>query len=268
MAVGVAAIGWSMTTQVYAANGEHQLSSRLAANLVDPPTWIDDTVGDGTVVVFGQQLNSDPTGIWEDEFWNRSITKVWSVDGTAPPPTLTPDLASPDGTLTPSPGTDYALVLNGVELQAEPVRKIGTTVLYRLDGPLKLAFNQTGVYADGWMGDSAAYNRFAVADDGAGFASVQLSREAFCAGSPSVVTVRVGPVGIGSDKQPALESVSDERTVSVPPCGSQTVLLRAPGRPWRVEVRSTTFVPAEVDSNLSDRRPLGVRVAFGFRPRS
>lgn len=268
VAVGVAALGWSLTTQVYAANGEYQLSSRLAANLVDPPSWIDDTVGDGTVVVFGQQLNADPTGVWEDEFWNRSITKVWSVDGTAPPPTLTPDLAFPDGTLTPSPGTDYALSYNGVELQSPVVRRIGTTILYRLaGGPLKLAFDQTGVYSDGWMGERAAYNRFAVAEDGPGLASVLLSREAFCAGEPSAVTVQVGPVTIGSDKQPALESVTDEQTVSVPPCGSQTVLLRAPRQPWRVEVRSTTFVPADVDSSLSDRRALGVRIAFGFRPR-
>lgn len=267
VAVGLAALGWSLTTEIYAANGEYRLSSLFAGNLVQPPDWIDRTVGDGTVVSFGQQI-TDATGAWEMEFWNRSITKVWSVDGTAPPPgpRLTPDLASPDGTLTPSPETGYALTFNGVELQSPVVKRVGSTFLYRLDGPLKLSFNQTGVYSDGWMGEAAAYNRYAVARDGPGFASVFLSREAFCAGEPSIVTLQIGPVTIGEDKQPAIAAVTDEGTVEVPPCGNQTVLLRTPRGPWRVQVRSTTFVPAEVDSTLSDRRALGVRIAFGFRP--
>ncbi len=267
--VGVAALGWSLTNQVYAANGERQLSELFAASLVQPRTWLDDEVGDGTIVVLGQQL-ADPTGLWEDEFWNRSIAKVWSVDGTAPPPgpRLTPDLAAPDGTLTPSPETDYALTMNGVELQGAAVKRLGTTVLYRLDGPLRLSANQAGVYSDGWMSDFAAYNRFAVADDGPGLASVVLSREGFCTDKPlpSSVTVRIGPVVVGDDKQPALGGVTDARTLEVPPCEARTVQLRPPPGPWRVEVTSDTFVPNEVDPSLSERRTLGVRVAFGFRP--
>jgi hypothetical protein len=268
VAMGVAALGWSLTTEIYAANGEYQLSRLFSSNLVQPPDWIDKTIGDGTVVLLGQQMNADPTGVWEDEFWNRSITKVWSVDGTAPPPgpVITPDLAASDGTLTPSPETGYALAFNGVELQSPVVKQLGSSILYQLDGPLKLAFNQTGVYSDGWIGAEAAYNRFSVAEDGPGFASVLLSREAFCAGEPSIVTLQIGPVAIGEDKQPALGSVTEERTVDVAPCGNQTVLLRTPNRAWRVEVRSTTFVPAEVDARLSDRRALSVRIEFGFRP--
>lgn len=267
VAIAVTCGGWALTTEIYAANGENRFAERFAANLPEPRTWLDDAVGGGTVTALGQQT-TDPTGVWQTEFWNRSLVNVWSVDGSAPGPgpTLTPDLAAPDGTLTSPPGTDYALTYNGVELQGPVVARIGSTILYRLDGPLKLSSSQTGVYSDGWMGEEAAYNRFAVAGDGPGFASVTLSREAFCAGKLSVATVRIGPVAIGHDKQPAIDTVTEERTVEVQPCASRTVLLRPPDGPWRVEVKSTTFVPAEVDSGLSDRRELGVRVAFAFLP--
>jgi hypothetical protein len=263
-----AAVGvWNLTTEIYAANGEREFSARLFANLVQPPTWIDDTVGDGTVVVLGQQLGVDPTGLWQDEFWNRSITKVWSVDGSAPGPgpTLTPDLVSPDGTLGSVPGTAYALTYNGVELQSPVVRRLGTTTLYRLDGgPLRLSFSQTDVYPDGWMGASAAYNRFGAAADGPGFARATLSREAFCGGEATTARVRVGPLVIGEDAQPALGTVTAAATTVVPPCGRRTVLLRAPRGPWRLEVAATTFPPEETGD--SGGRDLAARVSFGFEP--
>ena len=85
------------------------------------------------------------------------------------------------------------------------------------------------------MGETAAYNRFAVADDGPGFARVTLSREAFCTDVPvpSRMTIRIGPVGTGADKQPALASVTEERVVEVEPCQAQTILLRPTCAPWR-----------------------------------
>lgn len=273
ISVVAAVLTWNLTNEVYAANGERRFSDQLAANFAPDPEWVDETVGDATVTIVGQQ-HIDPTGIWLTEFFNRSVTQVWSVDPTspAPPPgaTQTPDLVSEDGDLEPSPGTDYALAVNGVRLQGELVteRPDGTTRLYRLNGPFRLAENQTGVFGDGWMGARAAYNRFAVADDGPGFARVTLSREAFCteAPLPSRMTIRIGPVGIGADRQPALTSVTDTRVVRVAPCQAQTVLIRPPDLPWRVEVEADTFVPADVDANLSDRRELGARVGFGFVP--
>lgn len=268
--LGAAVLAWGLTAEIYAANGEQRFSERLAGNLVDPPTWLDDRVGDASVVLYGQQLGSDPTGVWETEFWNRSIVKVWSVDGSAPGPggTLTPDVASPDGTLSREPETDYALVLNGVELQAEVVERVGTSVLYRLDGPLKLAYSQAGVYPDGWMGPTAAYNRFEVAEGKHGLATVTVSRKAFCTDRfiPGGVLIRLGPLVI-RDGQPAIGSVTREELLRVRPCQDATTLtLPAPPGPWRVEVRADTFVPAEIDPSLSERRELGVQVVFGSAP--
>ena len=42
--------------------------------------------------------------IWLLEFWNYAIDKIWSLDGTAPLPSLSPDLGKPDGTMSPDPG--------------------------------------------------------------------------------------------------------------------------------------------------------------------
>ncbi len=276
VAIAAAVLGWNLTNEIYAANGERRLSAQLAANFTPDREWVDETVGDGSVTIVGQQ-HVDPTGIWLTEFFNRSVTQVWSVDptppfGAAPPPgpTLTADLAQPDGTMAPEPGTDYALAVNGVLLQSPVVTALpdGRTRLYRLDGPLRLTENQTGVFGDGWMGAAAAYNRYAVEEDGPGFARVTLSREAFCteAPLPSRMTIRIGPVGVGADKQPALASVTSTRVVRVAPCRAQTVLLRPPDASWRIEIEADTFVPADVDSNLSDRRRLGARVEFGFVP--
>ncbi len=235
-----------------------------------PRNWVDRAVGDGRVTIVGQQF-VDPSGIWLTEFFNRSVRNVWSVDPSspAPPPgpTQTPDLVSPAGEMQPAPGTDYALAVNGVRLQGDIVEQLrdGST-LYRLDGPLRLAEDQTGIAGDGWMSARAAYNRFDVKHDGLGFARVTLSREAFCTDArlPSRMRIRIGPIGVGADKQPTLAAVTASRTLAVPPCTARTVLFRPPPGPWRIEVDADTFVPAELDPRSSDRRKLGARANFGF----
>jgi hypothetical protein len=269
-AATVAVLSWTMTTEVYAAEGERILSKTIAQNLPEPYDWVDRETGGAHVVVIGQQI-TDPTGIWLTEFFNTSVKKVWSVDGTAPPPgaILTPDLASIDGTLTPSPETEYALTLNGVELQAPIVAQNGGMTLYRIgDAPLKLASGVTGIYRDGWMGDEAAYNRFAVAGDGPGFARVKLSREDWCGkDKPGKATVRIGPVAIGEDKQPAIANVIQEESVVLHSCEARTILLGVPNAPWRIEVTiEPTFSPNELDPKLSDLRQLGAKLEAGFLP--
>ena len=120
-------LAWSLTAEVYAAEGERDLSTRVAANLPKPYDWVERATGGGSVVVIGQRI-LDATNIWLTEFFNPSVKKMWSLDGTAinvGAPILTPDLQASDGTLTPSPETEYALALNGVELQAPVVDRRG-----------------------------------------------------------------------------------------------------------------------------------------------
>jgi hypothetical protein len=285
VAVAVALVGWNLTAEVYAEIGEHDFSARVEANIPKPKDWIDSAAGAGSVVMLGQRMNDDPLGVATREFWNRSIVKVWSVDGTGPGPghTLTPDLEDVDGTLWPDPETDFVLATNGVEVVGEVVatNAAARATLVRLDGPIRLRANETGISADGWIvGDRsdetvparAAYNRFDVSAGGTGAAVVRLSRETFCPTGvrlPGVARVRIGALGRGADKQPAIAHETAAETVYVPACATRTVVLPTPQGPWRVVVAIDTFVPGEVDPERSagERRPLGARVSFGVVPR-
>jgi FtsH-binding integral membrane protein len=278
---GVAVVAWSLTTEVYAAEGERSLSRQVAQNFREPYDWVDRETGGASTVIVGQQI-SDPTNIWLVEFFNRAIRKVWSLDGTAiraGSPVLTPDLDAADGTLTPTPGTAYALAVNGVSLQAPVVARRPNEVLYRLDGgPLQLREAVVGRQSDGWIVGSsekkvarASYTRYDVSGDGPGFAVVRLSRVGWCPSPPfrSVgrATVRIGPVTIGPDKQPALAEVTDTKTFRVRDCEANGVLLAPPSAPWRLEVTlAPTFSPHEIDASSSERRQLGAVLDVRFRP--
>ena len=278
----VVVVAWGLTGQVYAAEGERRLSEQVNGNLPRPYDWVEDATGGASVVVLGQQIK-DPTGIWLTEFFNPSVRKMWSLDGSAANvggPILTPDLDAVDGTLTPIPETQYVLAVNGVSLQAPVVAQRENAVLYRIDGgPVRLREALVGRQSDGWMVGSAedpvaraAYTRYDVSGDGPGFAFVQLSRVEWCPSpgrrKPGVATIRIGPVDIGPDKQPTIARVTDERTVVVRDCRiTDAVLLRPPNEPWRVEVTiAPTFVPHDVDPSSSDRRQLGAVLDARFQP--
>jgi hypothetical protein len=277
----VAIVAWSLTTEVYAAEGGRIQSEQIAGNLAEPFDWVDRETGGASVVVIGQQIN-DPTNLWLTEFFNPSVRKMWSLDGSAkgPGPILTPDLQAIDGTLTPPPGTAYALAVNGVQLQAPVVARRENAVLYRVEGePLRLKESVIGRTTDGWMiaqtGETvarAAYTRYDFSGDGPGFAVVRLSRLGWCPTpgkrTTATATIRIGPVGIGPDKQPAISDVTDTQTVTVLDCKTRARVLAAPrGRPWRVEVVvDPTFSPNEIDPSNSDRRQLGAQLDVEFQP--
>ena len=281
VAAGIVVVSWSMTTQVYAAAGERTLSRQVARNLSTPYNWVDRATGGKSVVVLGQQV-SDPTGVWLTEFFNRSVKKIWSLDGSAANvggPILTPDLDATDGTLTPPPETDYALGINGVHIRGPVVDRRGSSVLYRIDGkPIQLEDALIGRESDGWMvakrGETtahASYTRYDVAGDGPGLAFVRLTREGWCPKpglrSTGKVTVRIGPVGIGPDKQPAIAHVTQKRTFDVPDCEGSGTTLSPPNAPWRMEITlSPTFVPKDIDPSKSDNRELGAVLEAGFQP--
>ena len=152
--------------------------------------------------------------------------------------------------------------MNGVALQSPVVarQEKADQTLYRLaGGPLRLRFNQSGVFSDGWMGERAAYNRFDLRPDELGLARVEL-RQTFCATNAPVIhaTVKLGPLKIGSDRQPALQRVTDTRRVAIEPCGRRLLIMRPPPGPWRVEVEAgPTFVPNKLDpTRTSDIRSL------------
>ena len=195
---------------------------------------------------------------------------MWSLDGTATKvggPILTPDLNAVDGTLTPSPETEYALAVNGVTLQAPVVDRRKDAVLYRVDGnPLQLKEALVGRESDGWMiGSSddpvarASYTRYDVSGDGPGLAVVKLSRLGWCPRpgrrGTGKATVKIGPVGIGPDKQPRIERVTETRTFDVHDCEANGATLSPPNVPWRMEITVAPTFSAARNRPVEERPP-------------
>ncbi len=285
VAVAAAVLAWNVAAEVYAAIGEHDFSSRVEANLPKPRDWVDQAADGGTTVLLGQHLSDNPVGTASTEFWNRTIVKVWSVDGSGPGPghTLTPDLQDVDGTQWPNPETDFVLATNGVEVVGKPVASNAAAhaELVPLDRhPIRLRSNETGISSDGWMVGNrddptiparAAHNQFDVSHGGTGKLLVFFSRGVFCPKGvrlPGVAHVRIGPIVRGPDKQPAIGRVTAQETTYVPGCATRPVLLRTPDVPWRAEATIETFLPAEVDPKNagSDPRALGAQVGFSIQP--
>jgi hypothetical protein len=289
-AVCAATAVWNVTAETYAANGEYHFSRFLVSRFPRPFDRIERATGGGSTVLVGQQFGSNSNGYNLTEFWNRSIDKVWSIDPTSiapgPGPTLTPDLVNADGEMTPSPGTEYALAVNDVKLQAPLVpvfpQAPGET-LYRLDGgPLRLAFSMSGISPDSWATApnadtpaSAAYNRFDAASLGRGFVVVHVHRTAWNGKDvPTRITIRLGTLVVGEDRQPAIGRTLAVRRLTLHSCVDPNRLVCATGRPFknpevpfRIEVTvSRTFVPHDIDPRKSDLRHLGAQIAFVFIP--
>jgi hypothetical protein len=265
-ACGVTA--WALTTEIYASRGLNIFSERMHQISAKPVDWVDRETGNEPTLFLGQQLGNDTNPIWLLEFWNYSIDKIWSLDGTAPLPTLSPNLGAPDGTIDPDPEVDWVVTSNGVEVVGTQVGEMrGGFTLIRAAQPVRLRSAQNGVFPDGWMGEHASFSQYAPEQGTTrGFAKIVLSRQGACGGGiPTAdVTVRIGPVAV-VDEQPGFERVDETFHRTLEPCGLTHLVTRATV-PYHVELDVTpTFVPDEV-SGGGDRRELGAQVGFDFLP--
>ena len=266
-ACGVTA--WALTTEIYAARGLNLFAERLHQATPKPVDWVDRATGDEPTLFLGQQVGKDTNPIWLLEFWNYSIDKIWSLDGTAPLPTLSPNLGAPDGTIDPDPGVSWIVTGNGVEVVGEQVGGPQAGMqLWRVTPPARFRNTQTGVYPDGWMSSRATFSQYAPEDgESRGFAKIVVSRQGAC--NPKIpvadVTVRVGPVAV-IDKQPGFARVDNVVRRRLRPCSvADPVIVRATV-PYHVEVKvSPTFAPDEFDGG-GDVRPLGAQVGVDFLP--
>jgi len=263
--VALFSLTWSLTTEVYAANGERGASDQQYATLPKPPNWVDRTTGGASSVFVGQGV-SDPNPFWQLEFWNPSIKWFWGIDGSTPGG-VTPNLLRPDGTQDPADlGAGFAVASKGVALAAPSVTTVGDYVVYRLSGsPVRLRQASTGIAADGWMSSEASYTLYDVMSRGRGYVKVTLSRQGACFPQlePADAVVAVGPVGVNEFDQPGIARVTAQREVKVKACEPNPVVLPVPRQPWRVEISlDPTFVPRELDPNQGDARKLGAVVGF------
>lgn len=277
---GVAAIflvGWNLAGEISAADAANSVSRTFLANIGTPQTWLDQHTRGARTLYLGQQM-TDQNSEWLLEFWNPSLQEVWSLDGTAQGPgrVQTPDV-KPDGELIGHPASTakYIVVESGIDPDGtfitrhfhaagggrEPWR------LYRINPPLRLLGAATGLYADHWSSDKqSAYTRYA---KGLGTMELTVSRREWGGpDKPGHVTIVMGTLKIGSDRQPHLGRVTKVIHYTVHSNQGRTFSIPTPGPRFRVEVTVTpTFSPHELVPQLGDNRQLGAVLTYHFVPK-
>jgi hypothetical protein len=276
--VGLAVIAWNLTGELAFASASNRTSDLFVTNIRKPMTWVDDHTHGASTLYIGQQM-TDQNSEWLLEFWNRSIKKVFSLDGTAqgPGPTRTPDPRASDGALSHDPHYPYVVEEKGIEIVGKQVaahlHKAGGRYelwrLLRVEPPLRLRSSVTGIYTDGWMGESSSYTRYSTEGNRSGRIRIDFSRTAWDGpDKPGHITVKLGPIVIGPDKQPHVGKPTAIKKLVIHSKQQKSVVLAAPGPRFRVEVAiAPTFVPMELaPQNSSDRRELGAVVNYVFLP--
>lgn len=279
--VAVLLLVWGIAGQMSAASASNTFSEEISADIDPPFDWIDRATGGAPTLYLGQRL-TDYNGIWQMEFWNRSLKHVWSTDGSAPGPgpTLSPDLVdAATGEITQPPtAVEYVVVDPGIDIVGTPIEShthyaAGTKTFWRLVKivpPLRLQNSTRGVTQDGWAADQTDYTQFTTPGNLPGFAVVRIHRLGW--GGKDVpkggsrVVIRVGEL-VRKDKQPSLGRVTARCTFKINRLEDRTFLLQTPPPPFHVDVRiDPTFVPREIDPRDPDTRELGAQVGYSFSP--
>jgi hypothetical protein len=281
VAVGVAAgiIAWNLTGEIAFASASNRTASRALDNIREPVTWLDDHTGGAPTLYIGQQMRPDQNGEWLLEFWNRSVRAVWSLDGTAqgPGPVLTPDPRASDGALSHDPGYPYVVQETGIEVVGTEVARhlhiagghLVNWRLIRIQRPLRLRAAVTGLFADGWSGPESAYTRYTTEENKTGRIRIVVSRKDW--GGPDKighVTLKIGPIVIGDDKQPHVGMPMRVVKFDIHSKQERELTLKAPGPRFRIEVTvDPTFAPIELSpQTTSDNRQLGAKIRYVFLP--
>lgn len=265
--LAVAVVGWNLTGEIAAGNASNSFSDAMRGVLPTPPDWIDQATGRARTMYIGQSLGGS-NAFWSVEFWNQSITDVWSVDASAPGPgpERTPNYLDLTGAVDPQLPLNWIVAAPGVD----PVGTLRETVdglrLFHVRHPIRIADAEGGVSTDAaWMLTSAWYYRFTSAGTKPGYATVSLSRGAACgAYPPSHITIRLSSLRINGDGQPVAKRLLAVRRLTLRSNPCETRVVRIPAvAPYRIDVTARgTFQPSQYDL-----RELSAQVAFGFVPR-
>ncbi|HEY2543594.1 MAG TPA: hypothetical protein VGH92_11140 [Gaiellaceae bacterium] len=270
-------IGWNLTGEIAAAAGTNSIAQAAGTTLGHPFSWVDDATHLRSTLYMGEaEIDQNPE--WLIEFWNRSIKRVSSLDGSVLGPGWSggPNILR-NGALYWQNNTeglkiqyDYGVEdlpcidLTGVPVASHLFRaggRLQTWRLVQLAKPNRLQSTCTGIYADGWTGASdSVYYRFS---GPGGWLRVAYSRPENYPIRPTPVHIVLGHMQI-VDKQPAL--VKTIRTVdsTIGNLQSKVTWLRVPPGGFAVRfVVRRKFVPNDYDQR-GDRRQLGVSLTYRF----
>ena len=265
--LAVAIIGWNLTGEIAAGNASNSFSDSMRGVLPTPPDWIDRATGRARTMYIGQSLGGS-NAFWSVEFWNQSISDVWSVDASAPGPgpTTTPNYRDLTGAVDPQLPIDWIVATPGVDPAGELRETVGGLRLFHVHRPIRIADAEGGISTDAaWMSTASWYYHFAPTGRKPGYATVSLSRAAACGGyPPSHMTITLSSLRINAAGQPVAgrRLATRKLTLRSTPCQTKVVRIRAV-TPFRIDVTARgTFQPSQYDL-----RQLSAQVAFGFTPR-
>jgi hypothetical protein len=246
-------------------------NTRHAGGLAGDPAWIDHAIGKNQRVEFlyTKDIDQDQHILWQSEFWNRSVRRVYGVTSQDPSiPDVTAPLDPVRGTIKPvlpvgSPDRNprYVVAASNVAVAGKPIASAGFLTLYRVQAPLGLLSFSSGIEPDTWTGPSATYTAYRARD--VHRIVVVISRPKLVGPAPAEVTAEVGSVR-------ALNGAADlgkvwARQRWTLENGTRHVftlpIRRAPFQ-LRLDV-SPTFVPSQY--GLTDTRTLGVQVSLRLR---
>jgi Dolichyl-phosphate-mannose-protein mannosyltransferase len=254
----------------------HQLTfissaSRHAGGLVGDPSWIDHAIGKNARAQFlyTTDIDLDQHILWNTEFWNRSLRRVYGVTSQDPSiPDVTAPLDPANGRIVPqlpadSPDVDpkYVVADTNVGVDGTRIAHGGALALYRVQAPLRISTITVGVQPDAWTDATASYTRYVV-PPGAKQVVVTVSRPPLKGPPPSQVDVAVGPVAVVNGSA-TISRVWERRRWSVGNGMRHTFVLPLRGGAFQVELAASTFVPQQY--GYADTRTLGVQVAFAVR---
>jgi hypothetical protein len=238
-------------------NGRHGLHQAAVGSLragirVTPSNWIDRAVGSDAEVAFVWHYTGETRPLWNNEFFNRSVGDVYTVDGPdAADGGLpeTPVRERRDGTLVSSNGAvpHIGYAVSYTDIAGTPIARdsqIGL-VLYRVDGPPVVLTRVTGLYPnDTWAGRRVTYRRIRCSG---GHLAVRLGTDEHLFATSQLVTATVAGRVVAR--------------IRVAPTAQPT--LRVPLRPDAERVCRVAFtmaqlrVPALVQAGSKDTRRLG-----------
>jgi hypothetical protein len=94
---------------------------------------------------------------------------------------------------------------------------------------------------------------------------VRLSWREWSGPNKARITITMGTLAIGSDKQPRIGKVTDVKTWTIRAHEEKSFVLQAPGPRFRLEVHvSPRFHPHDYDPANGDRREVGVVIKYSF----
>jgi hypothetical protein len=261
--VAVLAFFVASTNSVFGAVEFLSSATRHAGGLSGDPSWIDHTIGKDARAEFVYTSEiSDPHVLWQSEFWNRSVHRVFGVTAQDPSiPDVTAPLDARTGRIVPglpagSPDAKprFVVAASTVDVAGRRLARNGILSLYRVQPPLRLASLTSGVTPDAWTGASASYTRYVVPKS-AKFVDVFVHRHGIAGPPPANVRVTIGPLAGGSWKTESATFANGR---------GHHFTLPARRGPFTVRLSATpTFSPSQFGS--PDTRQLGVRVAFSLR---